>query len=168
MHIYDESTSRRRKWTVKINWSRELTFSERQINYIRDNVHHERGVYCIYAKDETFKYIHRSWSTSRWSPIVYIGSGWLDDRLSAHLDKKKNQDLAYYLENYSLVYRFDRIYDDDESVDWPLAVEAALLNLFVDKFKKLPCANHRLENIPPLSAHLVIEEPGYFNIFARG
>jgi len=45
MHIYDESTSRRRIWSVQINWSRELTFSERQINFIAENIVESRGVY---------------------------------------------------------------------------------------------------------------------------
>lgn len=56
MHIYDISTPRRKIWSVKLNWSRELTFSKRQVNYIKARVPNERGVYCIYAKNYLFKY----------------------------------------------------------------------------------------------------------------
>src|SRR5258706_3110940 len=87
MHIYDESTSRRRIWRVQINWSRELTFSGRQINFISEKVAEARGVYCIYAKDYKFRFTSADWPTDRWSKVVYIGSGWLNQRLCAHLDK---------------------------------------------------------------------------------
>jgi len=49
MHLYNESTTRRSILRAQINWSRELTFSSRQNNYILSRVPHARGVYCIYA-----------------------------------------------------------------------------------------------------------------------
>lgn len=47
MHIYDISTPRRKVWSVKLNWSRELTVSKRQVNYIMARVPDERAAYCI-------------------------------------------------------------------------------------------------------------------------
>lgn len=164
MHIYDESTSRQTKWCVQINWSRELTFSERQINYIRDTIHHARGVYCIYAKDYKFEYNPGMLQRKRWSSVIYIGSGWLDDRLNNHLSQKKNQLLNYYLSKYNLGYRFDRIVDDDPQLDWPKIVEASLLHLFGDKYGELPRANRKREGIPELPLDkFIIEESDNFD-----
>src|SRR5713226_1079066 len=111
MHIFDESTSRRTIWSVHINWSRELTFSERQINFITENVAEARGVYCIYAKDYKFRYSSPDWITDRWSKVIYLGSGWLNERLCAHLSARRNERLAHCIDNYRLAFRCDRIVD---------------------------------------------------------
>ena len=113
MHIYDDSTSRQIIWRVQINWSRELTFSQRHVNFIQAGVPHARGVYCIYAKDYCFDYGSLQWPTKRWSSVVYIGSGWLDNRLCAHLKYLKNGYLAEFLAQNRLAYRFDKIVDTD-------------------------------------------------------
>jgi hypothetical protein len=147
MHIHDESTSRQTIWCAKINWSRELTFSERQISFIKAKIPHARGVYCIYAKHRIFSYISPNRLTKRWSRVLYIGSGWLDDRLCAHLKLKKNDLLAAYLGEYELAYRFDRIVHS-EILDWPKTVEAALLQIFENNFGQVPRANRRRESIP--------------------
>ncbi len=167
MRIYDESTSRRTKWSVKINWSRELTFSERQINYIRDNVADARGVYCIYAKHHRFQFTSRDWPTNRWSKIIYIGSGWLSRRLSAHLSQRRNNLLAMYADNYELAYRCDRIIESDV-LDWPRTVEAYLLREFETKFGALPCANRKRESIPQLPLDSFILSQRNFDFLARG
>lgn len=167
MHIYDESTPRRTIWRVQINWKRELTFSERQINYIRTKIPKVRGVYCIYAKYHKFRYSSLDWPTDRWSKVIYIGSGWLRDRLCAHLTYKKNDLLAEYLDKYELAYRYDRIVDTDV-VDWPKTVEASLLHLFENQFGTIPLANRRRETIPEIPIHeFVVQQSPYFNFLAR-
>jgi hypothetical protein len=168
MHIHDDSTPRRTIWRVQINWKRALTFSGQQINFIKRTVPHVRGVYCIYAKSRTFAYESPDWLTKRWSSVVYIGSGWLDDRLCAHLKHKKNDLLTEYLSNYDLAYRFDRIVHS-EVLDWPKTVEASMLQLFEDRFGKLPPANRRREAIPeiPIDRFVVQQSPNY-NYLARG
>ena len=168
MRLYDESTQRRIIWRVQINWSRELTFSERQANFITNNIPNQRGVYCIYAKYRTFPYPSPIWATKRWSSVIYIGSGWLDSRLCAHLTKKRNDLLAQYLNEYDLAYRYDRIVDDDENLDWPRTVEASLLYFFVNQFGRLPPANRRTERLPTLPTHKVfVNQSDNFN-FLRG
>lgn len=168
MHIHDESTSRRTVWCVKINWSRELTFSGRQLNFIKGSVPHDRGVYCIYAKYRTFDHESPDWPTKRWSSVIYIGSGWLDDRLCAHLKLRKNESLSGLQEVHELGYRYDRIVHS-EVVDWPKTVEAYLLRLYEDKFGSLPPANRRREAIPdiPIDRFLVQQSPN-FDYLARG
>lgn len=164
MRVYDESTSRRAISGVFVNWSRELTFSERQIGFIQNNLPDDRGVYCIYAKDYLFSYSSPKWTTNRWSGIVYIGSGCLSQRLSFHLAKKKNNILEEYLSNHNLAYRYDRIADDLED-DWSRIVEASLLHFFVQKFGALPPANRRKETIPELELHtLNIRESSNFSV----
>ena len=91
MHLYNESTTRRSILRAQINWSRELTFSSRQNNYILSRVPHARGVYCIYAKDRLFPYEPPHSSTKYWNPVVYIGSGWLDNRLCTHLREQRKR-----------------------------------------------------------------------------
>src|SRR6266852_9144689 len=137
MHLYNQSTARRTVLKAQINWSRELTFTPRQINYIMNCVPHARGVYCIYAKDHLFPYKPPQGATRFWSPIVYIGSGWLDNRLCAHLREQRNDVLGFYLDQFNLGYRFDRIFDDDDRQDWPRTVEAGLLSCFKQKFAAL-------------------------------
>jgi hypothetical protein len=102
MHVCDISTPRRRVWSVKLNWSRELTFSKRKVNYIKARVSDERGVYCIYAKNYLFKYTSPLWPTARWSRVVYIGSGQLHKRLRSHLTYAKNDVLAGYPDQYEV------------------------------------------------------------------
>lgn len=168
MHIYDRSTTRRKIWSVRINWSRELTFSERQSGYIMRHVPNARGVYCIYAKD--FKFPHRASPTARarWSHIVYIGCGWLDKRLCAHLKYKKNDRLAEYLNKYNLAYRYDRIDDSDPEYDWPRVVEAGLLQKFRGVFEELPPANKREEVLPAMDLdEFYLDESENFSILWR-
>lgn len=168
MHIYDRSTTRRKILSVRINWSRALTFSERQVGYIIRRVPHARGVYCIYAKG--FKFQHRPSpdARGRWSHIIYIGCGWLDNRLCAHLKYKKNDRLAGYLDEFDLAYRFDRIDDSDPEYDWPRVVEAALLQRFKQEFKGLPPANKREELLPALDLDaFYLDESDNFSILWR-
>ena len=168
MHLYDESTSRQDIWRIRVNWLRELAFSERQTNFIKNNVPNERGVYCIYAKHYTFPYASSHWPTKRWSSVIYIGSGWLKERLYAHLTLKRNNLLAEYLEDYELAYRFDRINDDDEKLDWPKTVEASLLHHFGGQFGRVPLANRRREGIPALPIDkFIVNQSDNFN-FLRG
>jgi hypothetical protein len=168
MHIYDESTSRRTVWRVKINWSRELTFSTRQTNFIRGTVPHDRGVYCIYSKNHTFSYTSPEWSKLRWNSVIYVGSGWLDDRLCAHLTYQKNNLLAQHLGTTQLGYRYSKIVDSDV-VDWSKTVEAGLLGLFQEKFGRLPQANRRQETFPDVAVHrFILQQSGNFNYLARG
>jgi hypothetical protein len=167
MHIYDESTSRRRIWRVQINWSRQLTFSERQINFIAENVAEARGVYCIYAKDYKFRFSSVDRPTDRWSKIIYIGSGWLNQRLCAHLSEQRNDTLTYYIKNYRLAFRCDRIVENNV-LDWPRTVEAYLLKEFELKFNALPCANRRRETIPDLPLDLFVLRQQHFNFLTRG
>lgn len=169
MHIYNESTPRRKIWSVRINWSRELTFSERQAGYISQSVPQARGVYCIYAKHYRFAYTSPDWPTARWSRVVYIGCGWLHNRLCSHLRHKKNDALAGYLDGYELAYRYDRIDDTDEERDWPRVVEAGLLGLFVAKFGTLPPANRREETFPELGLDgFILDEAPNFSVLRRG
>jgi hypothetical protein len=131
-------------------------------------VPHVRGVYCIYAKYHTFKYSSSDRPTNRWSSVIYVGSGWLDDRLCAHLTYQKNDLLASYLESNQLAYRYDRIVHSDIH-DWPRTVEAGLLNLFEWRFGQLPQANKRREAFPaiPVDKFIVQQTPN-FNYLARG
>lgn len=145
MHLYDESTSRSKIWRVQINWSRELAFSERQRNFIRNTVPNARGVYCIYAKCHAFAYHSNESRKKKWSPVVYIGSGWLNERLYAHLSQRKNELLNQYIEKHNLAFRYDRIVDDDPQLDWPRAVEASILSIFKREFGDRPPANRRDE-----------------------
>jgi hypothetical protein len=168
MHLYDESTPRRKIWRAQINWSKPRTFSERQSNYIRDYIPHKRGVYCIYSRDRVFEYVSDDWPTRRWSHVIYVGSGWIDDRLCAHLNKKKNQQLEGYLRDFHLLYRFDKIYDDDPELDWPKTVEASLLHLFEHNFGELPPANRRRETMPELPLHNFIVQERSFSFLKRG
>ena len=168
MHIYDESTSRRTIWRAQINWSRELTFSQRQVNFVQAGVPHARGVYCIYAKDYCFDYGSPNWATKRWSSVAYIGSGWLDSRLSAHLKYMKNGHLAEFMEQNRLAYRFDRIVETEVD-DWPRTVEALLLGLFEDKFGSIPPCNRRRERIPDLAVDkFIVQQSTNYDFLARG
>lgn len=168
MRIYDESTSRRNIWTVLINWSRERTFSERQANFIRSRIPHVRGVYCIYAKYRSFGYSSPDWPTMRWSNVIYIGSGWLDNRLCAHLKLKRNSKLAEILSEHDLAFRYDRIVEAPD-IDWPRTTEASLLQLFAGRFGQLPVANSRWEAISEMPLDkFVVRQPPYFNFLRRG
>ena len=168
MHIYDRSTRQRKIWSVRINWSRPLTFSERQMNYITQRVPHARGVYCIYAKDFKFPHHSSSAARTRWSHIVYIGCGWLNKRLCAHLKYKKNDLLTDYLDKYDLAYRFDRIDDSDPEYDWPRVVEAALLQQFIQVFEALPPANKQEELMPALDLDaFYLDESENFSLLWR-
>ena len=168
MHIYDRSTTRRKVWSVRINWSRELAFSERQVGYISRQVPKARGVYCVYAKDYKFPHPDPDSSLTRWSHLVYIGCGWLHQRLFSHLTHKKNDILASYLEEYQLAYRFDRIVDTDGEQDWPRVVEAGLLQRYIGVFGSLPPANKREEVLPALELdEFWLDESDNFSILWR-
>jgi hypothetical protein len=168
MYIYDESTSRRTVWSAQINWSRPLAFSVRQRNYILSYVPHERGVYCIYSKNHTFSYVSAEWPTQRWSSVIYLGSGWLDSRLFAHLHYQRNDFLCGYLNRTDLAYRYAKI-GDSEDFDWPRLVEAGLLGLFEHRFGQLPPCNRRRETFPDVSIdRFAIRQSLNFDYLARG
>lgn len=165
MQIYDVSTKRRSKLQVQINWSRELTFSMRQTRFILGNVPQQRGVYCVYAKDHQFPYVIPGLTNNKWCGLVYIGSGWLNERLSHHLRYGKNNILNNFLDSYNLAYRFAPIVDDDEFIDFPRVVEAGLLGCFKDRFGNLPPANRREEQVPDLSCdEFIMRESSNFSI----
>ncbi len=167
MLIYDESTVRRARVRIRVNWSRELTFSTRQINFIQDSIPDGRGVYCVYAKNHLFPYSSPLWPKRRWSSRVYIGSGWIGNRLCRHLSRRENDVLSDFIKNYELAYRYALIVDDDDN--WPRIAEASLLHLFLGQFGKLPPANRRQESIPDLSLHVLhIDESENFRLVARG
>ena len=98
---------------------------------------------------------------------MYIGSGWINQRLCAHLCERRNKVLAHLLDNYRLAFRCDRIVDSDV-VDWPKTVEAYLLQDFETKFDWLPFANRRRETIPDLPLDLFVLRQRHFNFLARG
>lgn len=100
--------------------------------------------------------------------MIYIGSGWIDNRLCAHLIRKKNKLLDGYLNLHGLAYRFDRIVDDDPNLDWPKTVEAGLLRLFEEKFGRLPLANRRREALADLPLDkFILSQSSNFS-FLRG
>ena len=168
MHVYDESSTRRKRVSAYVNWSRELTFSDRQINCIRDNVPEARGVYAVYAKDHLFPYSSVLNSTRRWSSLIYIGCGQLSKRLTCHLARKKNDVLEEYLRQYDLAYRYALIVDNLDN-DWSRVVEASLLHLFSEKFGMLPPANRRRETVPELGLHtLYLRGSMNFSVLRRG
>lgn len=167
MQVYDESTSRRARARVRVNWSRELSFSSRQINFICECVPDVRGVYCVYAKHDLFPYSSPLWPAQRWSSRIYVGSGWLRERLARHLSRRENDVLSGFTDDYHLVYRFAPIVDGDE--DWPRITEASLLHLFYAQFGKLPPANRRREPTPTLDLHVLhVDESDNFRLAARG
>ena len=169
MLIHDVSTARRRKHKAQINWSRELAFSRRQINFIAQNVPNERGVYCIYAKDRVFPYEMPHRFNRLWNPVVYVGCGWLNQRLAHHLRNGKNDVLTDYLVYYDLAFRFAPIFDADEYIDYPRVVEAGILSLFKQKFGPLPPANRREENLPDLECdEFIVNESSNFSVFRQG
>jgi hypothetical protein len=168
MHIYDRSIARRKIWSVRINWSRELTFSERQIGYISREVPKARGVYCVYAKDYKFPHLDPNSSRTKWGPLVYIGCGWLHQRLCSHLTHQRNDILTDYLGGYQLAYRYDRIVDTDGEQDWPRVVEAGLLQRYLGAFGSLPPANKREEALPTLDLdEFLLDESDNFSILWR-
>ena len=168
MHIYPSPT-RHGWWTAKINWSRELTFSGRQVGFILRAVPNERGVYCIYAKCCTWSYQVKGVSRGRRSAVVYIGSGKLGDRLRSHLVEKRNPDLTKLLSEHDLAYRYERIFDKNPDADWPRQVEATFLRDFEDEFGELPPANHKREVFKPVEGlkRFYYEETGTFSILQR-
>lgn len=104
----------------------------------------------------------------RWSRVIYVGSGWLDDRLFAHLTYQSNYTLAGYGVDTPLAYRYDRIVHSDVH-DWPRTVEAGLLTLFEEKFGQLPKANRRRELLPEIPIdRLIVQQTSNFNYLARG
>jgi hypothetical protein len=169
MHIYNVSNARRTRLQAQINWSRELTFSYRQTDFIRQNVANVRGVYCIYAKNYLFAYQQPQSTIQYWSSLLYIGSGWISDRLTHHLRYGKNDVLANYLTNYNLAFRCERVFDEDDAIDYPRAVEAGLLQIFKQKFDALPPANRREEGLPEMQCdEFILNESPNFSVFARG
>lgn len=168
MRIYDVSTTRRTKHLQRVNWSRELTFSQRQSRFILQNVPETRGVYCVYAKDYLFSYDRES-GRKHWSKVVYIGSGHISGRLSCHLRYQKNDVLADYVARTSLAFRYAVINDWDDLIDYPRAVEATFLKLFRERFGLFPPANRRDELFPQMSCDEFILEPSpNFDILAYG
>ena len=125
-------------------------------------------MYCIYAKNRLFAYAPPDRPTKRWSRVIYIGSGWIDDRLCAHLKHKKNDLLAAYLGEYELAYRFDRIVHSDV-LDWSKTVEASLLRIFENEFGAIPRANRRRETFPEFQIdRFEVHQSPNFDFLARG
>jgi hypothetical protein len=167
MQVYDESTVRTARARIRLNWSREFSFSPRQINHISESIPAGRGVYAVYSKDYLFPYDSPLWPTQRWSSRVYLGSGWISKRLCRHLSRRENDVLSGYIESFKLVCRYAFIAEEEE--DWPKITEASLLRLFTEKFGDLPPANRRWEYIPDLDLDLLhIDESGNFHFVARG
>lgn len=168
MRIYDVSTTRRTKHLQRVNWSRELTFSQRQLRFILQNVPEARGVYCVYAKDYLFSY-DREFGRKHWSKVVYIGSGHISGRLSCHLRYQKNDVLAGYVARNNLTFRYAVINDWDDLIDYPRAVEATFLKLFRERFGLFPPANRRDEFFPQMSCdEFILEASPNFDILAYG
>lgn len=167
MQVYDESTIRRAIARVRLNWSRELIFSPRQINHLRAAIPKGRGIYAVYTKDYLLPYDSPDWLTQRWSSRVYLGSGWIRERLCRHLTCRENELLSDYIDECRLACRFAFVTDGDE--DWPKVAEASLLSVFNERFNDLPPANRRKETIPALGLHLLhIDEADHFRFAARG
>ena len=125
---------------------------------------------CIVSmlKTASFAYTPPDRPTKRWSRVIYIGSGWIDDRLCAHLKHKKNDLLAAYLGEYELAYRFDRIVHSD-ILDWSKTVEASLLHIFENEFGGIPRANRRRETVPEFQIdRFEVHQSPNFDFLARG
>jgi hypothetical protein len=167
VQVYDESTMRRAIARIRLNWSRELAFSSRQINYLNAAIPQGRGIYAVYAKDHLFPYDSPDWPTQRWSSCVYLGSGWIGQRLCRHLARRENDVLSGYIDNFRLACRYAFVTDSDE--DWPKVAEASLLRLFVDQYDNLPPANRRRESIYDFGLHVLhVDESENFRFIARG
>lgn len=136
MRVYDESTRRRTRFGVQVNWSRERAFSERQRRWVQDNIPHVRGVYVLYMRDEVYGYGRRRSE----SPIIYFGSGWLAARLFTHLDRQSNHVIAQHLAEGPLAFRWAEI-EDDGREDWPVVVESILVYEFKHLYGELPRGN---------------------------
>lgn len=136
MRVSDQSTHRRTEFSVQVNWSRARTFSVRQRFWIRDKVPDVAGTYVIYLRDGTYSYGRR-----KQSPIVYFGSGWINQRLFHHLDKQENPILAKFLDHQeTLLVRWAAIEDEDNE-DWPVVTESLFILEFTRLFGELPPAN---------------------------
>ena len=167
MQVYDESTNRRAIRRVRLNWSRELIFSPRQVNHLRAAIPKGRGIYAVYTKDYLLPYDSPDWATRRWSSRVYLGSGWIGQRLCRHLTYRENEVLSDYIDQHRLACRFAFVTDGDE--DWPKVAEASLLHLFNEQFDDLPPANRRREPIYGFGLHVLhIDESENFRFIARG
>ena len=126
-----------------------------------------RGVYCIYCKYYKFDYPSSEQTSKRWSRVIYIGTGWLHARLSYHLTHQKNNVLSDFLNRYHLAYRYAPIFDEDDIIDYPRAVEAGLLSCFKNKFGALPPANRREERVPDLGCEeFVLRESPNFSVLS--
>jgi hypothetical protein len=136
LRVYDESSRRRTQFCVQVNWSRERAFSGRQFNWILGNIPHVRGVYVVYLRDDVYKYRRGR----RESPVLYFGSGWLDQRLSSHVDGQGSRALFDQLDEDRMAFRWAQIEDDDEH-DWPVVVEGVFVYEFERLFGVLPPAN---------------------------
>lgn len=168
MRIYDVSTAHRKRHQQHVNWSRELTFSTRQSRFISQSIPCTRGVYGVYAKDYLFSY-ETVTGRKHWSSVVYIGSGYISERLSRHLRYAKNDVLAGFVDKYDLAYRYAVINDHDDLIDYPRAVEATLIGLFVQRFGMLPPANRREEFVPTMDCDEFILAPSAnFDILSYG
>lgn len=167
MQVYDESTRRSARARVRLNWSRELVFSLRQVRFIKAAIPDGRGVYAVYARDDLFPYAVPRSSKLCWTSRIYLGSGWIGERLCRHLSRRENDVLSDYIEYHPLVFRYAFITDEEE--DWPRITEASLLHLFKEQFGDLPPANRRRESLPELGLNLLhIDESENFRFVAGG
>lgn len=167
MKVYDISTTRTLKHELQINWSRELTFSKRQYQYICENVPNERGIYCVYLKDYKFSYPAKN-GANRWSRLIYVGSGWLDERLAHHLRYARNDVLDDFVDGYNVGYPYAKIYDGHDTIDYPRAAESAFLSLFKAKFGQLPPANRRAEAPQELNCdEFILNQSQNFDVLSR-
>lgn len=168
MRVYDVSTKRRVRHEQQINWSRQLTFSPRQSRFVLETITAQRGVYCIYAKDYLFSY-DNGIGRKHWSSVVYIGSGYLSERLACHLRYGKNDVLVDFVSGHDLAYRYAVINDHDETLDYPRSVEAVLLKLFKQKFGSFPPANRRDEFLPYMNCdEFILSSSSNFDPLAYG
>lgn len=152
MRVYDESTRRRTQFSVQVNWSRARSFSRRQRNWIIENIPHVRGVYVVYLSDDTYEYSRGRLE----SPILYFGSGWLNERLFAHADGRGNQELLLHLEESHLSFRWAEIEDDEH--DWPVVVERIFVHEFKRVFGSLPPANRVRPPLRPMFEYSAVEQ----------
>jgi hypothetical protein len=153
MRVYDASTSRRLGFIAQVNWSRPRAFSTRQRRWIRDAIPQAPGVYVILLDGAEYRY-----GRGRSSPIVYFGSGWLNQRLFRHLQEQANGTLERLLAvGEPLTLRWAEIEDEDDE-DWPVVVEGLFIQEFKRRFGCLPPANRMHPPYRPMLSFSSIQQ----------
>ncbi len=152
MRVYDTSTARRLEFTIILNWSRPFAFSARQRRWIRENVPNVRGVYVIYAPDASVSY-----GRGRRSGVIYVGSGWMNDRLFSHLKARRNDVLSDCLDRASLCFRWAEV-EHDDAEDWAVVAESLLVYGFEASYGDFPPANRNCPPRRPALDYSVIEQ----------